>query len=282
MEINMYNDKLFKAFFTSIEARGMVSSFLSAITGIDKEKFINATYISGLEPTTITKKEKGKRTDVIVKVDNYNRIIVEMNNIETKSIIDKNVRYAFDLINRTTEEGKNTYSNVVLLNIDRFNKYNTKEPILDFRLRNEDGIIESNIYHSIHLIVENFTKENYNKIEKEIVKFVNFLNHTNLTKLRNDYKGDADYMAGVVKLEDYMKDPDVYGLLYEEQSEEEYIKEVTEFAMEKGMKQGIEKGIEQKTKESAIELHNLGIEDEKIIQALHVSQDQLEKYLKEK
>ena len=61
MKINMYNDKLFKAFFTSVEARGMVSSFLSAITGIEKEKFVNATYTSGLEPTTMTKKEKSKR-----------------------------------------------------------------------------------------------------------------------------------------------------------------------------------------------------------------------------
>ena len=278
MEINMYNDKLFKAFFTSIEARGMVSSFLSAITGIEKEKFVNATYISGVEPTTMTEKEKGKRTDILVKVDNYNRIIVEMNNFETKSIMDKNVRYAFDLINRTTEVGENIYSNVLLLNIDRFNKYNTKEPILDFRLRNEDGIIESNIYHSIHLIVENFTKENYNKIEKEIVKFVNFLNHTNLTKLKDDYKGDADYMAGVVKLEDYMKDPDVYGLLYEEQSEEEYIKEVTEFAMEKG----IEKGIEKSKRESAIELHKNGVSDELIIKSLHITKEKLVEYLNEK
>jgi len=79
MKINLYNDKLFKAFFTSIEARGMVSSFLSAITGIDKEKFINATYIGGLEEPINVNKEKGKRTDIIVKVDNYNRIIVEMN-----------------------------------------------------------------------------------------------------------------------------------------------------------------------------------------------------------
>ena len=200
---------------------------------------------------------------------------------ELKSIMDKNVRYAFDLINRTTEEGKNTYSNVVLLNIDRFNKYNTKEPILDFRLRNEDGIIESNIYHSIHLIVENFTKENYNKVEKEIVKFVNFLNHTNLTKLKNDYKGDADYMAGVVKLEDYMKDPDVYGLLYEEQSEEEYIKEVTEFAMEKGIEKGMEQGIEMNKKESAIKLHKNGASDDLIINSLDITKEQLKEYLNE-
>ena len=42
-------------------------------------------------------------------------------------------------------------------------------------------------------------------------------------------------MAGVVKLEDYMKDPDVYGLLYDEPTPEEEIREIKEFAMEQGM-----------------------------------------------
>lgn len=272
MKIDMYNDKLFKAFFTSIEARGMVSSFLSAITGIEREKFVNATYIGGLEPTTKSTKEKGKRTDVIVKVDNYNRIIVEMNNIETKSIIDKNIRYAFALIDRTTKEGEDNYSKVLLLNIDKFNKYHTDEPILDFKIRDNRGIIESNIYHSIHLIVENITKENYNKIEKEVVKFIEFLNNTDLTKLKKDYKGDADYMAGVVKLEDYMKDPDVYGLLYDEPTKEDYIRE--------GKEMGIDEGIEIKTKESAIELHKNGASDELITKSLHITQEQLNEYLK--
>ena len=35
--INMLNDAMFKSLFRSIEARKMVSNFLSEITGIDKE-----------------------------------------------------------------------------------------------------------------------------------------------------------------------------------------------------------------------------------------------------
>jgi len=204
--------------------------------------------------------------------------------------MDKNVRYAFALIDRTTKEGDNEYSKVLLLNIDRFNKYHTNKLIIDFRIRSEDGVVESNIYHSIHLIVENFTKENYNKVEKEIVKFVDFLKYTDLMKLKKDYKGDVDYMAGVVKLEDYMKDPDVYGLLYDEPTPEEEIREIKEFAMEqgmekgmeKGMKQGMEKGMEQKTRESAIKLHKNGASDELIINSLDITKEQLNEYLKEK
>ena len=46
-EINLMNDQLFKAFFRSIEARKMIASFLSSVTGIDKEILINAKYIGG-------------------------------------------------------------------------------------------------------------------------------------------------------------------------------------------------------------------------------------------
>ena len=270
----MYNDKLFKAFFTSIEARGMVSSFLSAITHLPKEKFLNATYVGGEEPPTKNKEEKVKKTDIIVKVDSNNRIIVEMNQNDNTNIMDKNVRYAFSLIDRTTKEGENINSNVLLLNIDNFNKYHTDKPILEFRLRNEDGIIESNIYRSIHLVVENFTKDNYNKVEKEIVKFVDFLKHTDLTMMKKDYKGDKEYMAGIVKLEDYMKDPDVYGLLYEEPTPEEQIKEAYAY--------GKSQGKEENQKESAIEFHKNGASDELIMKSLHITKEKLDEYLTEK
>ena len=279
MYIDMYNDKLFKAFFTCKEARGMVSSFLSAITGIKKEILINATYIGGLEETNKTKKQKGKRTDVIIKVDNYNRIIVEMNRSNNINIFEKNVRYAFALIDRTTKEGENNYSKVLLLNIDKFNKYHTRKPIIDFKIRSEDGIIESNIYHSIHLVVENFTKRNYNEVEKEIVKFIDFLKHTNLNEMKKDYKGDKEYMAGVIKLEDYMKDPDVYGLLYEEKTGKELAEEYYRDGISEGKRQGIEQGIEQKAKESAIKLHKKGVPDELIMNSLDINKEQLKKYL---
>ena len=36
-KINIMNDHLFKSLFRSIEARGMISSFLSSLTGIDKK-----------------------------------------------------------------------------------------------------------------------------------------------------------------------------------------------------------------------------------------------------
>ena len=41
-EIDILNDIWFKSLFRSVEARGMFSRFLSALTGISKEHFLNA------------------------------------------------------------------------------------------------------------------------------------------------------------------------------------------------------------------------------------------------
>lgn len=49
-EINMYNDHLFKSLIRSDEAREVVSTFLSKLTGIDKERLINASYQGGEIP----------------------------------------------------------------------------------------------------------------------------------------------------------------------------------------------------------------------------------------
>lgn len=58
-EINLMNDCLFKALFRSIEAREVVASFLSSVTGIEKEKLINAEYVGGEVPKRRLT-EKGK------------------------------------------------------------------------------------------------------------------------------------------------------------------------------------------------------------------------------
>ena len=48
--LSLLNDALLKAVFTSYEARDMVSSFLSDVTGIPKEDLMNATYQRGEIP----------------------------------------------------------------------------------------------------------------------------------------------------------------------------------------------------------------------------------------
>lgn len=49
-DINMMNDALLKSLFRSIEAREMVASFLSAVTGISEESLMKAEYVDGEIP----------------------------------------------------------------------------------------------------------------------------------------------------------------------------------------------------------------------------------------
>ena len=104
-KINLLNDAMFKALFRSIEARGVVSEVISNLTGIDKEILMKADYQGGeLPKKKIT--EKGKISDVIIKVDDNNKIIVEMNQNYTNNIFNKNISYAFSVASETILKDK--------------------------------------------------------------------------------------------------------------------------------------------------------------------------------
>jgi len=116
-EINVLNDAMFKSLFRSIEARGVVASFLSSLTGINKEILFNAEYQGGELPKKILK-EKGKTSDVIIKVDDGNKLIIEMNQEYTDKIFEKNTSYAFSIASETILSGTKKYPKVILINFD--------------------------------------------------------------------------------------------------------------------------------------------------------------------
>ena len=175
-------------------------------------------------------------------------------------------------------------------------------------LEKSEGYKENDLYNSYHLVVENALRINYN--EDEIKKFSAFLSMDNIDEMLKTFKGDNEYMAGIVKVEDLLKDVDKYGLLYEpedvselvleykieqatkkavekaekaarEKGMQEGIEQGIEQGIEKGIEQGIKKGIEQNKKESAIELYKNGASKELIIKSLHITEKELDNYLKE-
>lgn len=103
--LDILNDVCSKALFRSVEARGMFSRFLSVVTGISKEYFLNVEYIGGeLTKTILT--ERGKVADIIVKLDENDKCVVEMNKYDPGDIFEKNASYAFSLFNESTKIGK--------------------------------------------------------------------------------------------------------------------------------------------------------------------------------
>jgi predicted nucleic-acid-binding Zn-ribbon protein len=144
-EVNMLNDSMFKAVFRSIEARRMVASFLNGITGIPIKDLMNADYQGGELPKKNIS-EKGKTSDIIVKIENNRQIILECNQYKTDELYVKNTSYAFSIISEIIPidaKASIDYPYVILVNIDNFNAFKTKRPILHFKLRDEEGHIEN-------------------------------------------------------------------------------------------------------------------------------------------
>ena len=193
-KVNLLNDIMFKSIIRSMEARQLVAKALSAITGISVDVLINADYQGGELPNKKLK-EKLKVSDVVVKVDDGNRIILEMNQYYTNEIINKNASYAFSAISeniiRNRKEFnkykyKYNYPNVILINFDNYDAFNTDKGVLCFKIRDESGNIETNIYTSYHIILDKKVNREYNN--SEVKELVDFLNTTDLEELKNKYE----------------------------------------------------------------------------------------------
>ena len=269
-EIDILNDICFKSLFRSVEARGMVSRFLSALTGISKERFLNAEYVGG----ELTKKkltERGKIADIIIKLDEEDETcIVEMNKYDTGDIIEKNLSYAFSVFNESTKKGIRKWPKVILINIDNFNRFNADEPIIELEMRDTKNKYNIDIVKVYHIVLENFDNLNYN-IDKEITKFVEFIKTSKFSDLEKISKGDNDYMAGYRKVEDLSTDSEFIGYYDYEQAHQDDL-EMAEYT-------GLKKGIEQTKKELVINMVNEGLTLEVISKVTNLSIQEIKNIL---
>ena len=239
-EVNMLNDALFKALFRSVEAREMVSNCLSKLTGIDANKIRNAEYQGG-ELSKKILSEKGKTADIIIKIEDNNRIILEMNQHASKTIFEKNTSYAFSIASEITNSGSEDYPSVIMINFDNFNRYHTQRGILNFKLRDEEGHIETEQYHSIHLVLENIIDKQYN-VDNEIQKMVKLLRCKTIEEMEEKFKGDDVYMAAIRKVEDLSTDPNFIGYYDKEEAIKRDLEDMRETGYDEGMEEGLVKG----------------------------------------
>lgn len=96
--INLMNDALFKAFMVHENNRELVVDFLYRVTGIEKEVLMKGTFIGGEELSKRKVYNKKQMTDMSLLLENKRRIIVEMNQYNTKNILNKNVTYSFSVL----------------------------------------------------------------------------------------------------------------------------------------------------------------------------------------
>ena len=268
-KINLLNDAMFKALFRSIEARGVVSEVISNLTGIDKEILMKADYQGGeLPKKKIT--EKGKISDVIIKIDDNNKIIVEMNQNYTNNIFNKNISYAFSVASETILKdrikNKYEYPRVILISFDNFDRFNTKKGVVCCRIQDEEGHIETDQYTSYHILLDKKVNREYNNIEVE--KLVNFLNQKDIEGLKSKYEGDEEYMSCIRKVEELSTDPNFVGYYDLEEAHRQDIASSYDTGLEEGMEKGIEQGMEKGIKQ--------GIEQEKLAIAKNMLKEKIE------
>ena len=263
-EINMLNDAMFKSIIRSKEARPLVNSFLHSLTHIEKEKLAKATYISG-EIAKRHIKEKGKISDVIITVENC-KIILEMNQTDTLDIFDKNTSYAFAL-SRISSHVSEKRKKVILINFDGFNRFKTDDPILTFKLQDKYGHIESELYLSFHLILENAKKSQYN-IAKEVEEFMDFFTkYKNIDELKEKYKGKEKFMDMVKKVEDLTADEEF--LMYYDLEEKHKHEKQSSYEL------GVERGMEQNSIEIAKKMLAQKEDIEKIMNYTNLTEEEI-------
>ena len=257
---NFMNDALFKVIMTTPQTREFAVDILHALTGIKKEYLENATYIGGEEINKRHLEEKRQATDVTVTINDEQKIIVEMNQQDTDTLFDKNALYVMSRIVENTKGGKEIqYQKYILINIDNFNSFETKRPILTFLVRDEEGHIEHNLYTSIHLILENCEENTYN-IPKEVKKFARLISKKKkIEELESEYEGDAPYMAVVKKVKELSMDPEFLGYYDVEEKHKEEIKDAEATGVRKGIEQGIQEGEHNKAISTATKLLQMGL-----------------------
>ena len=103
-------------------------------------------------------------------------------------------------------------------------------------MRDELGNIETEMYRSIHLVLENINNSKYD-IDKEIKKFGNFLrSEKTIEELEKEYNGDEKYMAAVRTVKDLSRDPEFVGYYNLEEAHKQDLIAAEDYGIEKGTK----------------------------------------------
>ena len=261
-EINLMNDALAKSIIRSKEAREEVIGFLSGITHIPKRKFKNALFVGGEIPKN-NKQEKGKISDVMCILKDV-IIIIEINDSYYQNLFPKNSLYSYATLVSATSVNTEVYKKVILVNIDSFNHFKVKEPIIPFGTKYEE-LEEHDLYTSYHVILENITNTNYN-IDKEVRKFGEFLSlKLSIEELKEKYRGDDKYMDIVEKVEKFMRDNNLVQYYDLEASHQYEIKDSYDTGKNEGMREGRQEGLKTRSAEIAKNLLNDHLDIDKIM-----------------
>ena len=268
------NDAAFKSLIRAEETRDIVIGVLSDITPVLENELKNALFLGGEVPKEILK-EKGMVSDVLVRVNDKNRIIIEANRQYSKNLFDKNASYAFKNSYMESNVGKREYHPVSLVSVDKENVFHTDKPILVFQIQDEEGHIETELYYSVHLVLENFQNLAYT-ISDRVRNFMEFFQNQpdTIANLKEKYK-DGEMMAFVNKAEELSKDTRFINYYNIEEMHEAEKQDFYNTGKEDGLKEGKLEGEHQRSIEIAKNMLAANEPLEKIITYTGLSEEEV-------
>ena len=271
-------DDPFKAVMLSKSGKKILEQIIGQVLGESVEilEFINS------ELGKTQKIEKGKRVDVIVKI---NGIIanVEVNTNDYNYVkFFRNFAYLVNLFNRYSvienkdrEKIYDLKTQIIQINLN-FGYVSTNETILINEFGNNKGY-KINTLRSYDIFMDNFEKFCYDNNEVDKYKYILMLNKTR-EELEDFYPSDEiikEYGDALMK---YGYDGFIYPYTHEE--EQKMIQNTEkQLAYDEGVDAGIKEGIEQNKIEMIKNFYHIGTPIEDIAKASNLSVDEVKKII---
>ena len=231
-------DPVFKAVLTS--NKEYLAEIINYVTGLPKEDVIKKGIIINSEYVRENIKEKDKKSDLIISIEN-NIINLEMDRRYYAGSNRKNNKYIHKMVNHYEEK------NIVQICFTSYKKEEElkggKKVIRKYMFQDSDGNIDEYGVEKYKIDLEYIENKYYN--EDEITreeKLLLMLKEEKIEKLKEISKGDKIMKEVYKKLEELSEDKDLALLYDEKEREEEKRKEELEYAKELGMSEGIKQG----------------------------------------
>ena len=273
-------DDPFKAVMLSKSGKKILEQIIGQVLGESVEilEFINS------ELGKTQKAEKGKRVDVIVKI---NGIIanVEVNTNDYNYVkFFRNFAYLVNLFNRYSvienkdrEKIYDLKTQIIQINLN-FGYVSTNETILINEFGNDKGY-KINTLRSYDIFMDNFEKFCYDNNEVDKYKYILMLNKTR-EELEDFYPSDEiikEYGDALMK---YGYDGFIYPYTHEE--EQKMIQNTEkQLAYDEGVDAGIKEGIEQNKIDVIKNMLELDLPISTIAKSVNISEEKVEKIIKE-
>ena len=270
---NLKNDVIFKTFFSRKGNEIFLIDFLEALLKIKIEK-IEIKEEVNLEKLAV--EEKGGRLDLQAKLNNGVIVNIELQMKNYQDIEERTTYYGAKIISRETERGEKyiNLNKVIMINILGYNFLDFEEYISETEIvlkkHKEHEFIKGLKWYFIEL--PKFRKQNPNMDEK-INQWLAFIDDYNKGAIEMAEKKNNTLRRARIEMDHLTGDEEVRRLAE--------LREKWEMDYASGLDYAEKRGkIEAKTK-IAQKLIELGVEDNKIIEATGLTKEEIEKIKEE-